>query len=50
MERSDSRADEVVIRQSLDGTGKLKRAKNGKEGVVTLRHQLATRWRTWYRA
>jgi integrase len=36
LERSAIRGDEVVIRQSLDGTGKLKRPKNGKERVVVL--------------
>jgi integrase len=33
---SDVQADEVVIRQSLDGTGQIKRPKNGKERVVIL--------------
>jgi len=36
LERSDIRGDEVVIRQSLDGTGKLKRPKNNRERVVIL--------------
>ena len=36
LERSDVRGDEVAIRQSLDGTGQLKRPKNGKERVVIL--------------
>src|SRR3954454_10663653 len=36
LERSDIGHDEVTIRQSLDGTGQLKRPKNGKERVVTL--------------
>jgi integrase len=36
LERTDVRADEVVIRQSLDGTGKLKKPKNGRERVVVL--------------
>jgi integrase len=36
LERSDIRSDEVVIRRSLDGTGQLKRPKNGKERVVIL--------------
>ena len=36
LERSDVRSDEVVIRQSLDGTGQIKRPKNGKERVVIL--------------
>jgi integrase len=36
LERSDIRSDEVVIRQSLDGTGMLKRPKNGRERVVIL--------------
>ncbi|MGH2841967.1 MAG: tyrosine-type recombinase/integrase, partial [Solirubrobacteraceae bacterium] len=36
LERGDIRADEVVIRQSLDGTGQIKRPKNGKERVVVL--------------
>ena len=36
LERTDVRSDEVVIRQSLDGTGRLKRPKNGKERVVIL--------------
>jgi integrase len=36
LERSDVRADEVAIRQSLDGTGQIKRPKNGKERVVIL--------------
>jgi integrase len=36
LERSDLGADEVTIRQSLDGSGNLKRPKNGKERVVIL--------------
>jgi integrase len=36
LERTDIRGDEVVIRQSLDGTGKLKRPKNNRERVVIL--------------
>jgi integrase len=36
LERTDVRGDEVVIRQSLDGTGKLKRPKNDRERVVIL--------------
>ena len=36
LERSDVRADEVVIRQSLDGTGKLKLPKNNRERVAVL--------------
>ena len=36
LERSDVGKDEVVIRQSLDGTGQIKRPKNGKERVVIL--------------
>lgn len=36
LERSDVGADEVVIRHSLDGTGKLKKPKNGRERVVIL--------------
>jgi integrase len=36
LERSDVGADEVTIRQSLDGTGRIKRPKNGKERVVIL--------------
>jgi integrase len=36
LERTDVRGDEVVIRQSLDGTGKLKRPKNNRERVVIL--------------
>lgn len=36
LERSDVRSDEVVIRQSLDGTGHVKRPKNGRERVVIL--------------
>jgi integrase len=36
LERTDVRGDEVVIRQSLDGTGKLKLPKNNKERVVIL--------------
>ena len=36
LERSDIRADEVVIRQSVDGTGKLKKPKNGRERIVIL--------------
>jgi integrase len=36
LERSDIRSDEVVIRQSLDGTGEVKRPKNGKERIVIL--------------
>lgn len=36
LERQDVRDDEVVIRQSLDGTGAIKSTKNGKERVVIL--------------
>lgn len=36
LERSDVRNDEVVIRQSLDGTGKLKLPKNNQERIVIL--------------
>lgn len=36
LERSDLTGDEVAIRQSLDGTGKLKLPKNGKQRLVTL--------------
>jgi integrase len=36
LERSDVGADEVTIRQNLDGTGALKLPKNGKPRVVTL--------------
>ncbi len=36
LERSDIRSDEVVIRQSIDGTGQLKLPKNGKERIVIL--------------
>jgi integrase len=36
LERSDVGTDEVVIRQSLDGTGRIKRPKNGKERRVIL--------------
>jgi integrase len=36
LERSDINGDEVAIRQSLDGTGKLKSPKNGRQRVVTL--------------
>ncbi len=36
LERSDIRADEVEIRQSLDKTGQIKKPKNGKERVVIL--------------
>lgn len=36
LERGDVRADEVVIRQSLDGTGKLKLPKNNRERIVIL--------------
>jgi integrase len=36
LERRDVLADEVVIRQSLDGTGELKTPKNGHTRVVTL--------------
>lgn len=36
LERTDIRGDEVVIRQSLDGTGKLRLPKNNKERVVIL--------------
>lgn len=36
LERSDIRGDEVVIRQSLDGTGKLKLPKNNRERIVIL--------------
>lgn len=36
LEREDVQGDEVVIRRSLDGTGQIKRPKNGKERVVIL--------------
>jgi integrase len=36
LERQDVSHDEVVIRRSLDGTGQIKRPKNGKERVVIL--------------
>ncbi len=36
LERSDVGVDEVTIRQSLDGTGQLKRPKNGRPRVVIL--------------
>jgi integrase len=36
LERTDVSSDEVVIRQSLDGTGEIKRPKNGKARVVIL--------------
>jgi integrase len=36
LERSDVRGDEVTIRQSLDGTGQIKRPKNGRERIVIL--------------
>ena len=36
LERSDVGTDEVVIRQNLDGTGQIKRPKNGKERRVIL--------------
>jgi integrase len=36
LERQDVQADEVVIRQSLDGTGQIKLPKNGKERIVIL--------------
>lgn len=36
LERSDIRFDEVAIRQSLDGTGHIKKPKNGKERIVIL--------------
>lgn len=36
LERQDVQSDEVVIRQSLDGTGQIKRPKNGKERIVIL--------------
>lgn len=36
LERRDVGADEVVIRQNLDGTGQVKRPKNGKERRVIL--------------
>jgi len=36
LERSDVGLDEVAIRQSLDGTGRIKLPKNGKQRVVTL--------------
>jgi integrase len=36
LERGDIRADEVVIRQSLDKTGQIKKPKNGKERMAIL--------------
>jgi integrase len=36
LERADVRADEVVIRRSLDGAGKIKLPKNNRERVVIL--------------